>query len=80
MRLIDWYNFNFDNEQFKCNIGDIYVKVFRKKSYDKKDMIFEQLMDPKDMIHLFGDYKMFVLGTDMKNDYCTIKVCIYKAD
>ena len=80
MRLIDWYNFNFGNEQFKCNIGDIYVRVFRKESYKAEDMIFEQLMDPKDMIHLFGDYKMFVLGMDMKNDYHTIKVCIYKAD
>ena len=80
MKLIEWYNFNFNNDQFRCDIGDIYVKVFRKESYDKKDMIFEQLMNPKDMIHLFGDYKMFKFGKDEKNDYCTIKVCIYKAD
>lgn len=78
MKLIDWYNFNLGNNRLKCDIGDIYVKVFRNESYDKKDMIFEQLMDPKDMIHLFGDYEMFILGIDEKN--CTIKVCIYKAD
>ena len=33
MKLKDWYNFNFGNDQFKCTIGDIYVKVFRKESY-----------------------------------------------
>ena len=80
MKLKDWYNFNFCNEQFKCNIGDIYVKVFRKESYDNKDMILEQLMKPDDMVYLFGDYKIFILGKDTKNDYCTLKVCIYKAD
>ena len=80
MKLIDWYNFNFGNEQFNCNIADIYVKVFRKKSYKNEDMIFEKLMKTSDMIHLFGDYKMFILGKDTKNDYCTLKVCIYKED
>lgn len=80
MKLKDWYNFNFENDQFKCNIGDIYVKVFRKESYDSKDMILEQLMKPGDMVYLFGDYNMFIFGKEMKNDYCTLKVCIYKAD
>ena len=80
MKLKDWYNFNFKNDQFKCNIGDIYVKVFRKESYDNKDMILEQLMKPNDMIHLFGDYEIFIFGKETKNDYCTLKVCIYKAD
>lgn len=79
MKLIDWYNFNFKNEQFKCNYGDIYVKVFRKESYESKDMIFEQLMKPDDMAYLFGDYKMFLVGKDTKNDYCTVCVCICKA-
>ena len=80
MKLRDWYNFNFCNEQFGCNIGDIYVKVFRKESYKSEDMIFEQLMKPSDMVHLFGDYKMFLLGKETNDGYCTIKVCIYKAD
>ena len=78
MKLSDWYNFNFNNEQFKCNIGDVYVKVFRKESYKREDMIFEQLMDPVDMNNLFGDYKMFLLNKDIQNDYCTMCVCIYK--
>ena len=51
MKLKDWYNFNFGNEQFKCTIGDIYVKVFRKESYKNEDVILEQLMKPNDMIH-----------------------------
>ena len=80
MKLKDWYNFNFGNDRFKCNIGDIYVKVFRKESYDNKDMILEQLMKPGDMVYLFGDYNMFILGKETKNDYYTLKVCIYKAD
>ena len=80
MKLIDWYNFNFGNEQFNCNIGDIYVKVFRKESCKNEDMIFEQLMKPSDMVSLFGDYKMLILGKGTKDDYCTLKVCICKAD
>ena len=55
MKLKDWYNFNFGNEQLKCNIGDIYVKVFRKESYKNEDVILEQLMKPGDMVYLFGD-------------------------
>lgn len=78
MKLCDWYNFNFGNEHFKCNIGDVYVKVFRKESYNREDMIFEQLMNPIDMVNLFGDYKMFLLNKDIQNDYCTMCVCIYK--
>ena len=80
MKLKDWYNFNFKNEQFNCTIGDIYVKVFRKRSYKNEDVILEQLMKPEDMVYLFGDYKIFILGKETKNDYCTLKVCIYKAD
>ena len=80
MRLRDWYNFNFGNEQFRCNFGDVYVKVFRKESYKHEDMIFKQLMNPIDMVNLFGDYNMFILGKNTDNDYCTVCVCIYKAD
>ena len=80
MKLRDWYNFNFCNEQLRCNIGDIYVKVFRKESYKREDMVLEQLMKLNDMIYLFGDYKMFLLGNETNNGYCTLKVCVYKAD
>lgn len=80
MKLNDWYNFNFGNEQIRCDIEYIYVKIFRKESCKAEDMIFEQLMNPKDMIHLFGDYKIFAFGRADKNNYCTIEVCIYKAD
>lgn len=80
MKLRDWYNFNFCNEQFRCGFGDIYVKVFRKESPKRDDMIFEQLMSPEDMVHLFGDYKMFLLKCDTQNAYCTICVFICKAD
>ena len=78
MKLIDWYNFNFCNEQFKCNIGDIYVKAFRRESHKNEDVILETLMKPSDMVELFGDFKIFLLGKDTKNDYCTLRVCICK--
>lgn len=80
MKLKDWYDFNFGNKQLTCNIGDIYVKVFRKESYKNEDVILEALMKPNNMVEVFGDYKIFILGKDTKNDYCTMKVCIYKAD
>lgn len=80
MKLIDWYNFNFGNEQFNCNIGDIYVKVFRRQSYEKGEMIIEQLMKPSDMAYLFGDYEMFCFSKDTHDSYCTMSVFIYKAD
>ena len=74
MKLRDWYNFNFGNEQFSCNIGDIYVKVFRRESYKTEDVILETLMKANNMVELFGDYKIFLIGKDTKNDYCTLKV------
>jgi hypothetical protein len=80
MKLRDWYNFNFGNEQFRCNFGDIYVKVFRKESPKSDDVIFTQLMSPEDMIYLFGDYKVFIVGKHEENAYWTMKVCICKAD
>lgn len=80
MKVRDWYNFNFENEQFRCNLGDVYIKVFRKESCKHEDLVFEQLMNTSDMLHLFGDYKIFILGKDTKNDYCTICIYIYKID
>lgn len=78
MKLCDWYEFNFNNDQFKCEISYIYVKIFRKESYDKDGIILEQMMDPIDMVHLFGDFEMFMLNRCIKNDYATICVYIYK--
>ena len=80
MKLIDWYNFNFNNKQIKTNIGDICVKVFRKESYHTDDKIFECLLKPTDMVNLFGDYELFCIGKHTNNDYFTISVFIYKPE
>lgn len=80
MKLREWIDFNFNNEQFRNNIGDIYVKVFRRKSYKQEDIMFVQLMKPADIIQLFGDYELLVIGKEKQNGYQTISICIYKVD
>ena len=80
MKFKDWYKFNFCNEDFECSIGDIYVKVFRKKSFVREDMVLEHLIKHEDAIVLFGDYELFVVNKDTQNGYCTLSVCIYKED
>lgn len=78
MKLRDWYEFNFNNEQFKCHLGDVYVKVFKGKSLNTENMILEQLMNHDDMIYLFEDYELLSIGKDNKNGYSTISVLICK--
>ena len=80
MKLRDWIDFNFNNEQFNNNLGDIYVNVYKHKSYGTNDRIFKQLMKLSDIIHLFGDYELFHVGKETQDGYCTISIFIYKVD
>lgn len=79
MKVKEWYAFNFRNERVNCNVGDVYVKVFRKKSYNNDDKIFEQLMDPVDMVNLFGEYQLFATGL-YRDGYSALSILIYKED
>ena len=56
MRVKDWYNFNFCNEQFGCAVEEICIRVFRTAACSKDDKIFWQLVHPADAVMLFGDY------------------------
>lgn len=78
MKLRDWIEFNFNNNEFSFNIGDVCVKVFRKRSYKFEDMIFSNVLDPIDMAHLFGEYTMFHVGKENKNHYTNdFYMCVY---
>lgn len=78
MKLKLWYEFNFHNQAFVCNIGLICVKVFRDKSLKREDMIFEQLMYGDDMAYLFGDYELIMFKTEMTDGHSHLCVCIHK--
>ena len=80
MKFIDWYNFNFvDNKVI--NVGDIYVKCFRKKSYSADDVMFDAKMRVEDANNLFGDYNlMMVKIRSDENDFARLCALIYKED
>lgn len=58
MKFIDWYNFNFVENKIMDRIGDIYVKIFRRESFQHDDMILCSLVNFEDAIKLFGDMKL----------------------
>jgi hypothetical protein len=58
MKFVDWYNFNFVENKIMDRIGDIYVKIFRKESYQHEDMILCSLVNFNDAVKLFGDMKL----------------------
>lgn len=76
MKFKEWYNFVFCNENVNSNWGDMYVKVFRKVSYDYKNMCFTALLTPSDAVKMFGDYVIFSTTNHTDNDYKTICVLL----
>lgn len=81
MKLREWCDFNFNNDQFSNNIGDIIVKVFRRESHDNNNKMFQQLLRVKDALDLFGDFKLFSIGADIsENGYRHIAVFICKPE
>lgn len=78
MKLREWYDFNFNNEQFTSNIGDFYVKVFKDNNTQAKNKVLDTLMSANDMLYLFEDYKLIHMGKATQNGYCTLLVCICK--
>lgn len=79
MKFIDWYNFNFV-ENNVMNFGDIYMKVMKKKSFHKDDVMLNSLMKITDAIQLFGDYNLMLVKLDEQNNYKTICALVYKED
>lgn len=79
MKFIDWYNFNFV-ENNVMNFGYIYMKVMRKKSFQKDDVMLDSLMKITDAIQLFGDYNLMLIKFEKQNDYTTICALVYKEE
>ena len=80
MKLRDWITFNFKNNNFKCYIHDIVVKVYKQKEFiAAKDLLLESLMKIDDAAYLFGDFELVYLDTiTTKDNYTTICVSIYQ--
>ena len=58
----EWHKFNFvDNEVMK-GLGDIYIKVFRKRSLTSNDKCLEGLMKIEDAVRMFSNYTLFKIG------------------
>lgn len=81
MKFKDWYQFNFvDNKVMDC-IGDIYIKVFRKKSFASEDKCFQILMKMDDAVKMFGEYPLMKIGFHHEQrdcgDYKTLSALLY---
>ena len=57
MKLKEWVDFNFNNEQFKSDVYRINVVVYTSKS--SKTRILDTVVGLKDVNCLFGDYTLF---------------------
>ena len=80
MKFIDWYNFDFVENKVMDGIGDIYMKVMRKKSFSRSDVMLDSLMKITDAIQLFGDYNLMLIMFEEQNSYKTICALVYKED
>ena len=59
MTFGEWHKFNFVDNKVMNNLGDIYIKVFRKQSLRTEDKCLEGLMKVDDAVKLFANYKLF---------------------
>lgn len=80
MKFIDWYNFNFVENKVMDRIGDIYMKVMRKKSFLHEDKMLDTLVRISDAVRMFGDYELMSVSFDKQDNYTTICALVYKED
>ena len=80
MKFIDWYNFNFVENKVMDRIGDIYMKVMRKKSFLLEDRMLYTLVRFSDAVRMFGDYELMSVSLDKQDNYKTICAIVYKED
>ena len=64
----EWHQFNFVDNKLMDYFGDIYIKLFRKKSFKTEDRCFCQLMRVDDALKLFGNYPLMKINfhTEMR--------------
>ena len=58
----DWYTFNFVDNKVMDHLGDMFIKVFRKKSFKTDDKCFEVLMRIDDVVRMFGHYQIIKIN------------------
>lgn len=80
MKFVDWYNFNFVENKVMDRIGDIYMKVMRKKSFLLEDEMLDTLVRVSDAVRMFGNYELMSVSLDKQNDYTTICALVYKEE
>ena len=80
MKFVDWYNFNFVENKVMDRIGNIYMKVKRKKFFLSKDEMLDALVRVSDAVRMFGDYELMSVSLDTQDDYKTICAIVYKED
>jgi hypothetical protein len=67
----EWYKFNFVDNTLMDGLGDIYIKVFRKRSFKTEDKCLEGLVRIVDAVKMFGDYSLYKINyhTSYRNDF-----------
>lgn len=58
----EWHKFNFVDNPIMNNLGDIYIKVFRKHSFKSDDKCLEGLMKIEDAVKMFSNYTLFKIA------------------
>ena len=58
----EWHKFNFVDNPIMNNLGDIYIKVFRKHSFKSDDKCLEGLMKVEDAVKMFSNYTLFKIA------------------
>lgn len=83
----EWHKFNFVDNTIMNNLGDIYIKVFRKRSLTSEDKCLEGLMKIDDAVKMFSHYTLFKIGyhtvparESFECDYKVLCALIYLED
>lgn len=78
LKFKEWYNYNCVENKVMDDIGDIYIKVFRKLPNsawfrtDQGNMIFSTLIRLEDAAKMFGELSLIKINFHMENDYRTL--------
>lgn len=56
--FLEWHKLTFIDNELMNNPGDMYIKLFRKKSFNTEDLCFCQMMRVNDALKLFGNYPL----------------------
>lgn len=82
MTFAEWHNFNFVENKIMDYLGDLYIKVFRKKSFKTEDRIFCGLMRIDDAVKLVGALQLMKVSfhtecRDGGSEYKALSAMVY---